>query len=76
MSLPPIPKTLIIIGLIFVLAGLFFWILGNKLNWFGRLPGDIIVDKENFKFYFPITSMILLSILVSLIIYLFKKFIN
>jgi hypothetical protein len=41
-----------------------------------RLPGDIVIEKPNFKFYFPITSMILLSILLSLIMWVIRKFFN
>ncbi|RLC49032.1 MAG: DUF2905 domain-containing protein [Candidatus Cloacimonadota bacterium] len=43
------------------------------LSYFGKLPGDIRIEKENFKFYFPITSMILISIVINIIIRIFKK---
>ena len=64
-------KTLIIVGIIILLAGL-FWPWLSKLP-LGRLPGDIIVDKPGFKLFFPITSMLLVSALVSLIMWLFRK---
>ena len=52
----PMQKTLIIIGIAIVLAGLFWpWLI--KLP-FGRLPGDIVIDKPGFKLFFPITSML------------------
>lgn len=57
-------KTLIIIGLAFIAVGLAFSF---------RLPGDIVIERGNFKFYFPITTSILLSIIVSVILWLFRK---
>lgn len=65
-------KILIVIGLILLAAGLTWpWI--SKIP-FGKLPGDVVIDKPSFKFFFPITSMIILSIIVSVIIWLIKKF--
>jgi len=62
-------KILIYAGLLLIAIGLFLPWLGK----FGSLPGDIVIDKSNFKFYFPITSMIILSILASLILWLIRK---
>lgn len=64
-------KSLILIGLLIVVVGL-GWPWLSKIP-FGRLPGDIIVDKPGFKLFFPITSMLLVSGLVSLIMWLFRK---
>ena len=64
-------RTLIILGVIILLAGLFWPWLG-KLP-LGRLPGDIVIDKPGFKLFFPITSMLLVSGLISLIMWLFRK---
>ncbi|WP_029913691.1 DUF2905 domain-containing protein [Pelobacter seleniigenes] len=64
-------KTLLVTGLLIVLAGVLWPWLG-KLP-FGRLPGDIMIDKPGFKLFFPITSMLLVSGLISLILWLFKK---
>jgi Protein of unknown function (DUF2905) len=64
-------KTLIILGITILLTGL-LWPWLSKLP-FGRLPGDIIIDKPGFKLFFPITSMLLVSGLVSLIMWLFRK---
>jgi H+/Cl- antiporter ClcA len=69
-------KTIVIIGIIIVIVGIILWLFGDKLNWFGNLPGDIKVKKENFSFYFPITTMILLSVVLSLIVWLVRKFLN
>jgi hypothetical protein len=67
-------KYLIIIGAVIIVVGLLFYLLGDKLNFLGRLPGDIRVERENFRFYFPITTMILLSLLVTVVLQLIKKF--
>lgn len=64
-------KTLILIGLAIVIAGL-GWPWLSKIP-FGRLPGDIVIDKPGFKLFFPITSMLLVSGLISLIMWLFRK---
>jgi hypothetical protein len=65
-------KVLITIGIIILLVGL-LWPYLSKLP-FGKLPGDIVIEKENFKFYFPIVTMIVLSAVVSLILWLIRKF--
>ncbi len=64
-------KTLLTLGVVILVAGL-LWPWLSKLP-FGRLPGDIIVDKPGFKLFFPITSMLLVSGLVSLILWLLRK---
>lgn len=67
-------KFIILIGLAMIVIGLIVYFLSDKLHWLGRLPGDIRVEKENFKFYFPITTMLLLSGLVNLVIWVFRRF--
>jgi len=62
-----IGKWLILIGFLIIIAGVIFLIFGDRLNWLGNLPGDIRVERENISFYFPVTTMILLSILISII---------
>ena len=64
-------KTLVILGLTLVLIGLAWPWLG-KLP-LGRLPGDIVVNRENFRFYFPLTTMIIISVLLSLIFWLLRR---
>ena len=68
-----IGKYIIITGIILVAAGLIIYFFHDKLYWLGRLPGDIRIERENFRFYFPITTMILLSIILSLILWLLRE---
>ena len=67
-------KWIIGAGVVMVLIGIIIYFFHDKLNWIGRLPGDIRIEKENFKFYFPIVTMILLSVVVSFLIWLIRKF--
>ncbi|HZH00926.1 MAG TPA: DUF2905 domain-containing protein [Flavisolibacter sp.] len=67
-------KYLIILGVMVILIGVVVYFFGDKLHWIGRLPGDIRVERENFRFYFPFMTMILASLLLTLIINLIKKF--
>ena len=60
-------------GIILVVAGLIIYFAGNKLSWIGHLPGDINIIKENVRVYIPITTMIILSVVLSLILYLIRK---
>jgi len=69
-----IGKGIIFIGVIIVIIGMIL-LFSEKLPFnLGRLPGDIVIKKENFSFYFPITTSILISIILSLLFYLFGKF--
>jgi hypothetical protein len=65
-------KLLILLGVFIILVGLFL-LLGEKIPWVGRLPGDIIIKKEKFSFYFPITTCIIISIILTLLFALFRK---
>ena len=64
-------KFLITLGLLLTIAG-FFWSWIGAIP-FGRLPGDVLIDKPNLKVYFPITTMVVVSVIVSLIIWFFRK---
>jgi len=66
-------KYLLLIGILLVIAGIILYFFGNKFTWLGKLPGDIRVEKEHFRFYFPITTMIILSLLISIILYIIRK---
>ena len=67
-------KWIVTAGVIIVLIGVIIYFFHDKLNWIGRLPGDIRIEKENFRFYFPIVTMILLSLVATLVIWLARKF--
>lgn len=64
-------KKLIIAGCLLIIAGL-LWPFLEKLN-LGRLPGDIIIKRDGFRFYFPITTSLLISIVLTLLYWFFKK---
>lgn len=59
-------------GLIIVAIGVIVSLAG-KIPWLGRLPGDIHIKKENFTFYFPLATSILLSLLISFLLWLFRR---
>ena len=67
-------KLIIITGIIIVITGIIIWLLGDKLRFLGKLPGDIRIEKENVRIYIPVTTMILMSIVLSLILWLIQKF--
>ncbi len=71
-SLQPFGKILIVIGIIIIVIGILF-MYGIKIPFIGKLPGDIIVKKKNFTFYFPLTTLIIINLLLLLIFRLFKK---
>ena len=59
-------------AVIFITGSLLFW--GGNIPYFGKLPGDIRVERPNFHFYFPFTTCVLLSLLLSLVFWIFSKF--
>lgn len=65
-------KIVFIAGLIIAVIGLCLW-FGFGRGWLGRLPGDIRIEKENFSFYFPIVTCLLLSLALTLLLWLFRK---
>jgi hypothetical protein len=65
-------KLLIILGIVLIVIGLLF-MLGDKIPYIGRLPGDIIIKRERFSFYFPITTSIIISIILTLLFSIFKR---
>lgn len=69
-----IGRFLVVLGIGFLAAGLIFILLSKAdPNFFSRLPGDILIRKKNFTFYFPLTTSIILSVILSLIFFLFSK---
>jgi Protein of unknown function (DUF2905) len=65
-------KTFIGIGIALIVLGVLFS-LGGKLPWFGRLPGDIRIEREHFRFYFPVTTCLVVSSVVTLLFCLLRK---
>jgi hypothetical protein len=65
------PKLLILAGLALIAAGL-LWMVGERLG-FGRLPGDIVIERGNFRVYFPVATSLLLSVALSLLFWLFNR---
>ncbi|HET8860626.1 DUF2905 domain-containing protein [Marivirga sp.] len=66
-------KCLIIIGVFVLLAGIIIYFFHDKLQWIGNLPGNFRIERDNFRFYFPFTTMLLASLIVSLLIRLFRN---
>jgi hypothetical protein len=66
-------KLLITIGLILVVVGLAYASFPGLFSWFGRLPGDIRIERESGGFYFPIVSMLVVSVVLSLLLNLFFR---
>ncbi len=69
----PVAKFLVIGGIVLVVLGL-LWQVGGRFLPLGRLPGDIVVEKENMRFYFPVVTCIIISVVLSLVSYLFRLF--
>jgi uncharacterized protein HemY len=65
-------KTLIFFGLLLLIIGVILSLAG-KLPWLGNLPGDITIQRGRFTFYFPITTCIVISIVISLVLYFFRR---
>jgi hypothetical protein len=70
--IPSFGKSLIVLGLIIAVIGVIVSFAG-KIPWLGRLPGDIYVKRENFSFYFPLATCIIISLVVSFILWLLRK---
>jgi len=72
LGLGALGKMLILLGVVIIVVGLLL-LVGEKIPWIGRLPGDIIIRKKNFTFYFPLATSILISIILTLLFTLFRK---
>lgn len=69
-------RILIYIGILITAVGGLIYFVGGNFSWLGHLPGDIRIEKENFSFYFPITSMILISLILNVIIKIVQYFLK
>ena len=72
MASRPLGLLIVGLGVAAIVIGLLVW--AGWLSWFGRLPGDIRIERENVRVYFPIVSMILISIVLSLLLSLLRRF--
>jgi len=72
LGLGSLGKLLFLLGVFIILMGLLLMV-GEKIPWVGRLPGDIIIKKEGFTFYFPLATSIIISIILTLLFTLFRK---
>lgn len=66
-------KYILIGGVIIVIIGVIIYFFHDYFKWVGRLPGDINIRRENFRLYFPLTTMIIVSIVITLLINIFKR---
>jgi len=67
-------KILIFGGVVLIAIGLILFFFWDRLSWVGNLPGDIKIEGKNYRFYAPLLSMLLLSILLSLILWIIRRF--
>jgi hypothetical protein len=67
-------KQLIVLGVIIILIGVLWMLAGKYLPWLGNLPGDFKWQGTNFKIYFPLATLLLISVLLNLIWWLYKYF--
>ncbi|MDA3130825.1 DUF2905 domain-containing protein [Aliibacillus thermotolerans] len=67
------PKLLIGLGILFIVIGL-LWQVGGKFFSLGKLPGDILIKRENMTFYFPLATSIVISIVLSVILFVISRF--
>jgi hypothetical protein len=68
-----IGKLVAIVGIILALIGLLLWRFPTWFGWIGHLPGDISVEKGNFRFYFPLVTCILVSVVITLLSWIFRR---
>ncbi len=66
-------KYILVIGFLLVIVGLVLWIFGDKLGWLGNLPGDIKIKGKNMTFYFPVVTMIIVSAVLTFLLWLIRK---
>ena len=67
-----IGRILIYLGLFLVALGVIFSLVG-KIPWLGHLPGDVIIERERFTLYFPLATCLIVSIIISLVLYLLRR---
>jgi len=65
-------KALVLLGILLTVVGVLM-LLASRVSWIGRLPGDVHVQRDNWSFYFPITTSIVISVVISLLLYLVRR---
>ncbi len=70
-GLSELGRVILVMGLVLVVVGLLL-MFGGKVPWLGGLPGDITIQRGNFRFYFPLVTCLLLSLLMTLLLRLFR----
>jgi hypothetical protein len=65
-------KSLIFLGIVLVILGMIF-VFGGKIPWLGQLPGDIYIQRERFTFYFPLMTCVIVSVIISLVLYFLRR---
>ncbi|HOE18934.1 MAG TPA: DUF2905 domain-containing protein [Syntrophorhabdaceae bacterium] len=70
--MPAMGKAFIILGVLFIIMGLAF-MFGDRIPFLGKLPGDVYIKRERFSFYFPLTTSILISIVLTILFSIFRK---
>ena len=70
--MPELGKSLIVLGIVVIVLGVLFT-FGGRIPWLGNLPGDIHIQRDRFSFYFPITTCIVISVVISLVLYFFRR---
>jgi uncharacterized protein HemY len=71
-NMPGLGKALIVVGVVLIVVGLLFSFAG-RIPWLGQLPGDIYIQRERYTFYFPLTTSVLISLVISLVLYLLRR---
>jgi H+/Cl- antiporter ClcA len=67
-------KYIIIAGIVIVISGIIIYFFYDYFKWFGKLPGDINIRKKNYLFYFPVVTMIVISVALTIIVNIIKRF--
>jgi len=70
----PLGNMLVSVGVVCLVIGLALWLLGDRLSWLGRLPGDMRLERPGFQLYIPVMTSLLLSLGVSLALWLVRRF--
>ena len=70
---PQTGKYIILAGICILIAGILVYFFHDYFKWLGKLPGDIRIEKENYRFYFPVVTMLVISIAITVIIQIIKR---